>query len=104
MRWDAYVGISGIFDFLSQFGYAESKNGEYQKYFLRLDLLICIKQNGCQHHKFGSDIYPKSNRLKTDLVYLILVQNFSKVCCIIWPPNLHKNKVAAKVINLCQIV
>ena len=31
---------SGIYDFLSQFGHAESKNGGYQKYFLRLDLLI----------------------------------------------------------------
>ena len=31
MRWGANVGKSGIYDFLSQFGYAESKNGGYQK-------------------------------------------------------------------------
>ena len=43
MKWGANVGKGGIYDFLSQFGYAESKNGGYQKYFARLGLLICIK-------------------------------------------------------------
>ena len=31
MRWGANVGKNGIYDFLSQFGYAESKNGGYTK-------------------------------------------------------------------------
>ena len=31
MRWGANVEKHGIYDFLSQFGYAESKNGGYQK-------------------------------------------------------------------------
>ena len=31
MRWGANVGKSGIYDLLSQIGYAESKNGGYQK-------------------------------------------------------------------------
>ena len=31
MKWGANVGKSGINDFLSQFGYAESTNGGYQK-------------------------------------------------------------------------
>ena len=74
------------------------------KIILRLDLLICIKQNGRQNHKFRSDFVqntyyiPKSKSLKISLMYsVILVQHFTPryvislnlLICIKtkWPPK-----------------